>query len=81
MAILLDKCKVVLGRIIRVYNTDKPKFSNAKKVYYAIQVEDASGDNEQCLLFTKNELDRAAYRASRNVEDQTTKSWWTDLND
>lgn len=63
----LDNVKVKIGRIIEVCNTDKPKFSNAKRSYMAIQVEDAQGKNEECLLFTRKELERARHRAARNL--------------
>jgi hypothetical protein len=77
----LDDVKVVMGRMIEVYNTDRKSFSNANKTYIALQVEDASGDHEECLLFTKKEIERARYRASRNLEDQTKKCWMVDLID
>ena len=69
------------GRLIKVPNTKRPKFSNANTEYYAIFVEDANGDNERCLLFTENEIKSAEYRACRNIEDLTQKSFWTDLWD
>jgi hypothetical protein len=80
-ALKLDDVDVKAGRMIRVYNTERKAFSNAKPSYVAIQVEDADGGNERCLLFTENEIERAEYRASRNPEDLTKKSWWTDLQD
>lgn len=47
---------VKAGHVIPVYNKDRKVFSNAKKVYNSIWVEDAKGKNERCLLFTDNEL-------------------------
>lgn len=81
MTKLIDKETVKNGRIIRVWNKDRPKFSNANKIYHAIWVEDADGDNERCLLFTDAEIKRATYRASRNAEDLTKKSLLTNLLD
>lgn len=77
----LQDVKVVAGRIVAVYNTKKKAFSNAKDQYLAIWVEDADGKNERCLLFTDKEIARAEYRASKNPEDLTEKSWWANLSD
>lgn len=77
----LDDVKVKQGRLIRVKNTKKPIFSNANDWYYSIQVEEANGRGEKCLLFTQKEIERAAYRASRNPEDLTKKNWLTNLFD
>jgi len=52
MANLIDKVKVKAGRLIRVWNTEKRKFSNAKPTYISVWVEDADGTNERCLLLT-----------------------------
>jgi len=81
MASLIDIVKVKAGRLIRVWNTEKKKFSNSKDHYVSVFVEDADGKNERCLLFTENEIKNAEYRASRNPEDLTTKTWFTDLVD
>jgi hypothetical protein len=81
MASVIDKTTVKLGRRIRVWNDNRPKFSNAKKLYEAIQVEDWNGENEECLLFTQKEIEGARYRASRNKEDLTKKDFFTDLLD
>lgn len=81
MAIKLDDVKVKLGRMIRVYNTERKAFSNAKKYYIAIPVESADGDDEEILLFTPNAIEVARHRAKRNPEDLPEKSWWTDLVD
>lgn len=77
----IDDVRVAPGRLIRVKNTKKPKFSNAKNEYLAIFVEDADGKNERCLLFTERELKVAEYRASRNKEDLTKKSLLQDMLD
>lgn len=77
----IDDVDVKNGRLIRVKNTERPNFSNAKEEYIAVFVEDANGKNERCLLFTEKEIEAAEYRASRNEEDLTDKSFWTDLLD
>lgn len=69
------------GRLVKVTNKDRAKFSNANRSYYAVWVEDEDGDSERCLLFTEKELERAEYRASRNKEDLTKKGFLTDLLD
>ncbi len=79
MAKVLDQVKVKQGRLIRVENTDRT-FGSAD-VYIAVQVEDADGSNERCLLFTEEELEAAQERADNNKEDLTTKSFLTDLLD
>jgi len=81
MASLIDKVRIKAGRLIRVWNTERAKFSNAKPWYISVWVEDASGKNERCLLFTENEIKKAQHRASRNKEDLTHKRFITDLMD
>jgi hypothetical protein len=81
MASLIDKVKVKAGRLIKVWNTEKKKFSNAKPWYISLWVEDADGKNERCLLFTENEIRKAEERAAKNEEDLTTKSFFTDIID
>lgn len=78
---LVDKIKVKAGRLIKVFNKNKPKFSNANDCYIAVWVENEKGKQERCLLFTAKELERAEYRASRNKEDLTEKSWFSDITD
>lgn len=79
MASLIDKVKVKMGRLIRVWNTKKK--SAANKIYVAVQVEDANGKNERCLLFTEYEIKRAKDRAKKNLEDLTKKEFFTDFVD
>ena len=79
MANLIDKVKVKAGRLIRVWNQDRK--GRAKETYVSVWVEDASGDNERCLLFTESEIFRAQHRAEKNLEDITTKGWLHDLVD
>ena len=79
MANVLDQVKVKQGRLIRVENTERT-FGSAD-VYIAVQVEDADGSNERCLLFTEKEIQAAQERADKNKEDLTTKSFITDMLD
>jgi hypothetical protein len=60
--------------LIKVWNTEKPKFTNANETYIAIWVEDANGKNERCLLFTESAIKIAEARASKNQEDLTKKN-------
>jgi hypothetical protein len=77
----IDKVRVVKGRLIRVSNLSRPGFSNAAKEYVAVQVEDANGKNERCLLFTANQIAEAEVRARKNREDLTEKGFLSDLFD
>lgn len=79
MANVLDQVRVKQGRLIRVENTERTFGSS--DVYIAVQVEDADGSNERCLLFTEKELAVAQDRADKNKEDLTTKSFITNLID
>lgn len=79
MAKVLDQVKVKQGRLIRVQNTERT-FGSAD-VYIAVQVENADGSNERCLLFTEKEIQAAQERADKNKEDLTTKSFITDMLD
>jgi len=81
MAKLLDKSTIKNGRLIQVWNDLRKKFSNASKVYWAVWVEDAKGNNERCLLFTDNEIARAEERAEKNQEDLTKKNLIIDILD
>jgi hypothetical protein len=77
----IDKATVVKGRLIKVENTKRPGFSNADKEYVAVQVEDANGKNERCLLFTTEQIAAAEKRASRNPEDLTKKGFIVNILD
>lgn len=81
MASLIDKVKIKAGRLVRVWNTERKKFSNAAPKYVAVWVEDADGKNERCLLFTENQIKVAEERAKKNQEDLTKKSFVTNLLD
>lgn len=69
------------GRIIKVKNTNQPKFPKTNDFYYAIWVEDENSKNERCLLFTERELKSAEHRATRNKEDLTKKPLLQNLID
>jgi len=71
--------KVVKGRLIFVENT-KRLFGSAES-YIAIQIEDADGGNERCVLFTNSEIAKAEERAKKNPEDLTKKGFITNLLD
>jgi hypothetical protein len=79
MTKVLDQVKVKQGRLIRVQNTERT-FGSAD-VYVAVQVENADGSDERCLLFTEKELEAAQERADKNKEDLTNRSFITDLLD
>lgn len=81
MASLIDKVKVKAGRLIKVWNTERKKFSNSKPWYISVWVEDADGKNERCLLFTEKEIEAAQRRAEANAEDLTSKSLFTNIID
>jgi hypothetical protein len=71
--------KVVKGRLVVVENKDR-KFGSSD-LYIAIQVEDADGRNERCILFTIDEIRKAEDRAKKNPEDLTKKGFLTTLFD
>jgi len=77
----IDKAKAKAGRLIRVWNTKRKKFSNEARQYTALWVEDKDGGNERCWLLTDKEIERLEYRSKRNEEDWTEKDFWTDLLD
>lgn len=57
MSQIIDKdIKIKAGYLVKVENTEIPKFSNANKEYYACWVEDENGKNERCILFTEKEI-------------------------
>ena len=71
--------KIVKGRLISVDNTNRT-FGSAES-YIAVQVEDADGGNERCILFTNAEIAKAEERAKRNPEKQKKKGFFTNLLD
>lgn len=52
MATLIDLVKVKAGRLIRVWNEERKKFSNAAPEYISVWVEDADGKNERFAFYT-----------------------------
>lgn len=81
MAKLIDKTTIKNGRLVQVWNDERPIFSNSAKTYWAVWVEDASGKNERCLLFTDDQIKAAQQRAEKNKEDLTKKNLVIDLLD
>jgi hypothetical protein len=71
--------KISKGKLIEVENTER-KFGSAYS-YIAVQVEDEDGSNERCILFTKDEINKAQDRANKNPEDLTKKGFFTNLFD
>jgi hypothetical protein len=55
MATQLNNVKIEMGRAIPMKNTNKARLATDK--YYAIKVEDLSGEVENWLLFTRHEID------------------------
>lgn len=50
----IDNTKVVMGRLIRVVNQNKKASENER--YVSVQIEDESGENERCILFTETQI-------------------------
>lgn len=77
-AIKLTDAIVKGGRLIPVYNKGKQE----KKTHFlAIWVEDHTGENERCLLFTQAEIEKAEKRALQNPEDIPKKTLLIDILD
>lgn len=79
-AIKLDGNIVKMGRLIHVYNKNGKK-ETSQNYWIAVQVEDANGKNERCLLFTPEEIKIAEERAKNNSEDIPEKSLIQDIID
>ena len=79
MAKLVKETKIVAGRQVEVENQEKK--TNANKSYITIWVEDSDGKNEECLFFTKHEIQLARERAKKNPEDIPKKGFLTNLFD
>jgi len=77
----IDKARTKAGRLIRVWNTARKKFSNEARQYTAVWIEDPDGGKERCWLLTDSDIARMEYRSERNKEDWTQKDFWTDLLD
>jgi len=70
-----EKKRVVNGRLIRVFESKRPKFTHVSKEWDAVQVEDVNGHNSRCLLFTAGEIAEAQKRAANNVEELTKEGF------
>jgi len=77
MAKKLTKNKVRVGHLIKVFNQDKAKLSNAANTYTCVHVRD--GKDQYSLLLTKTDLDRARSRAEKNPEDIPKLGWWAKM--
>lgn len=77
----IDRVKVKAGRLIKVANTERPKFTNSCKEYFSLWIEDATGENERCWLLTQKDVERLEKRSQANKEDWTKKGTLTDLLD
>jgi len=64
--------KTRIGKIHKVENKERKKFSNENLFYYAVIIKE--GNEAKSYLFTESELERAAHRASRNTEDTLEQS-------
>ena len=76
MSHIIDRTQVVFGRLIRLINASKRKFSNSKDDYLAVWVEDADGSNGRCLLFTDREIKLAEMRSNKHPENIATKPFF-----
>jgi hypothetical protein len=65
--------KTRTGKIHKVVNKERKKFSNENVFYFAVIIKDADDIATQ-FLFTEGELERAAHRAARNQEDTLEQS-------
>ena len=65
--------KTRIGRIHKVLNKERKKFSNENVFYFAVIIKDVD-DKATQFLFTEGELERAAHRAARNQEDTLEQS-------
>ena len=63
--------KVRIGKMVKIDNKNKKKFSTEAPVYYAVIVKYTidGEDKVRNLLFTDWEVERAAVRAEKNPED------------
>lgn len=68
--------KVRIGRMVKIDNKNKKKFSTEAPVYFAVMVKyTVDGvDKVRNLLFTDWEMERAAVRADKNPEDMLVQS-------
>lgn len=68
--------KVRIGRMVKIDNKNKKKFSTEAPVYFAVMVKyKVDGvDKVRNLLFTDWEMERASVRAERNKEELLVQS-------
>lgn len=78
-AIKLCDEKVCEGRIVKVYNKMKKKFSHENKHYYVVWVQKEG--KEFPIMLSDAELNRSIKRAEKNTEDVPKKSLLTDMVD
>lgn len=69
-----------LGKLVTVNNLSIKRVFKEAETYTAVWVKDNSGTSE-CILLTDAELERAKFRAKRNPEDLTKRSWLSKLID
>jgi len=79
-AIRLKEAKAVKGRFIPVYNKNK-KYWMENNHYYGVLIQDPSGVDLGCYLFTQAEIKKMAKRATKNPNTVPSKSFLTDLFD
>jgi|TARA_B100002003_G_C14106061_1_gene532015 hypothetical protein len=78
-ALVLDDCRIVPGRIVRVLDKRKEDDTDnvedeTKNVKLVVWVEDANGKNERPLMFTEDTFKDAEDLAKENPEDIPQKS-------
>jgi hypothetical protein len=71
------------GHLVKVANTNRKKLKSGHETgasaYVAVWVQE--NNQEECLLFTENQIEVARKRAAKNPEDIPKKGWLTDLLD
>ena len=72
--------KTRIGKIHKVVNKERKKFSNENVFYFAVILKDVD-DKATQFFFTEGELERAAHRAARNKEDMLEQSGVSKLLD
>jgi hypothetical protein len=72
--------KTRIGKIHKVVNKERKKFSNENAFYFAVILKEEDNQATQ-FLFTEGELERAAHRAARNQEDALEQSGISKLID
>jgi hypothetical protein len=85
-ALLLDDCRIVPGRVVRVLDKRKEDDDDnyedeTKNVKLVVWVEDSDGGNERALMFTPEMFEAAEELAAQNPEDIPEKSLIQDLID